>query len=189
MSRFSDDGESELPYEFWQQAAKRAVHGSRGQQALRDLEAALLAMPEKRLLYSAISNGKDCGCALGVLAAHKQVQTTGCSWSEAFARLPFGDDDWNETVRLGVQFGLRKTVASLFAEWNDEGIGKLTPEYGILRSAELTDEQRYDMVLAKVREQMRRSDLVPSYWVSPLWASASQTASREESSSAEEGAA
>lgn len=57
MSRFCDDYyEPEFPnqYDLWSANVKRALSGKRGQKALKELRAALLALPEKRLISGAL---------------------------------------------------------------------------------------------------------------------------------------
>lgn len=59
MSRFSDYDDDYSPEAIlargrWYNNARRALKGKRGRQALRDLRAALLALPEPRLISSAV---------------------------------------------------------------------------------------------------------------------------------------
>lgn len=59
MSRFSDyddeyDPDTVLAQGRWYNNARRALKGKRGRQALRDLREALLALPEPRLISSAV---------------------------------------------------------------------------------------------------------------------------------------
>lgn len=57
----------------WAGASKQALGSKRGQAALLELEAALLALPQKRLIYGHLfTNGEV--CALGALALHQGVQ-------------------------------------------------------------------------------------------------------------------
>ncbi len=61
MSRFSDDDGPEYnnAYELWQWNLIRALGSRRGQQALRDMREALLALPEKRLIARALCTVGD----------------------------------------------------------------------------------------------------------------------------------
>ncbi len=58
MSRYSnyddDSPEAVLAYGRWKVNARRALKGKRGRQALRDLREALLALPEPKLISSAL---------------------------------------------------------------------------------------------------------------------------------------
>ncbi|HDR9756466.1 TPA: hypothetical protein ACK3Q6_001657 [Burkholderia cepacia] len=66
MSRsgYSDDCEN---IELWRGAVTRAIRGKRGQALLRDLAAALDAMPEKRLITNELQAADGDFCTLGVL--------------------------------------------------------------------------------------------------------------------------
>lgn len=73
MSRFGE-GEEQFAgqYDLWQANAKRAIAGRRGQQALRDLEAALLELPSKRLIAGRLAHHGEV-CAIGALVAHRRA--------------------------------------------------------------------------------------------------------------------
>ncbi|UEP42710.1 hypothetical protein [Burkholderia sp. B21-005] len=66
MSRsgYSDDCEN---VELWRMAVRNAIRGKRGQSLLRDLAAALDAMPEKRLITAELQDADGDFCTLGVL--------------------------------------------------------------------------------------------------------------------------
>ncbi|WP_131753551.1 hypothetical protein [Burkholderia vietnamiensis] len=66
MSRsgYSDDCEN---IELWRTAVRNAIRGKRGQVLLRDLAAALDAMPEKRLITNELQDADGDFCTLGVL--------------------------------------------------------------------------------------------------------------------------
>lgn len=77
MSRFDYDGDGDgLPYWLWESNVSRALGGRRGQQALAEMEAALLALPEPKLVegHLAIDGGV---CAIGAYVAHKKAQAEG----------------------------------------------------------------------------------------------------------------
>ena len=62
MSRFREgdyEGEPEeiLAQGRWEHNARRALKGKRGRKALADLRAALLALPEPRLIEGALQDG------------------------------------------------------------------------------------------------------------------------------------
>jgi hypothetical protein len=68
MSRsgYTDCDDSSYPLDFYRHTVDRSIRGKRGQAFLRDLLAALDAMPEKRLIaHELIENGQVCtlGCA------------------------------------------------------------------------------------------------------------------------------
>src|SRR6185369_14922087 len=61
MTRFSDDYDWDFGrYMLWEQAVTNAMSGRRGQAALRDLEEALVALPEKRLVDTLCKDGEVC---------------------------------------------------------------------------------------------------------------------------------
>lgn len=71
MSRFDDDGEG-MPWELWERVVSQALAGRKGQAALADLEAALIALPEPKLIRDHLA--ADGGvCAVGAYVAHKQA--------------------------------------------------------------------------------------------------------------------
>lgn len=74
MSRFGEGDGEEFPgqYDLWRANAKRAINGRRGQEALQDLESALLALPAKRLIAGHLAHRGEV-CAIGALVAHRRV--------------------------------------------------------------------------------------------------------------------
>lgn len=76
MTRFGGDYEEQFPGqgELWEANLRRALSGRRGQAALRDLETALLEMPEKKIIRGKIADRRGQVCAVGLLALHRRVQ-------------------------------------------------------------------------------------------------------------------
>jgi hypothetical protein len=62
-----DDGEDSLAHGRWRGAVKSAINGKRGQAFLRELAAALDAMPEKFLVAGELETEEGCLCTLGVI--------------------------------------------------------------------------------------------------------------------------
>lgn len=60
----------------WRGAVAAAVRGARGQQLLRELAAALDAMPDKRLIADQLQEGGEY-CALGALGAARGMDMAG----------------------------------------------------------------------------------------------------------------
>lgn len=91
----------------WRGAVAKATNGARGQKLLRELLAALDAMPEKRLIANQLeSNGEV--CALGCLGRAKRIQmqeidpddyekvAAAFDIAHALAQeIVFMNDDWN----------------------------------------------------------------------------------------------
>lgn len=72
MTRFRDE-EDGIPWEMWETIVSRALIGKRGQEVLAGMEAALLALPEKKLIRSHLV--LDGGvCAIGAYAASKRAE-------------------------------------------------------------------------------------------------------------------
>ena len=62
-----DDGDDPLAFGRWRGAVKSAISGKRGQTFLRELAAALDAMPEKVLVAGELQDEDGCLCTLGVI--------------------------------------------------------------------------------------------------------------------------
>ena len=145
MSRFYDDGDWDYGrWELWEQATSRALAGKRGQAALRDLEQALLALPEKRLVEGYIAKDGEV-CAVGALVLAKRC-AAGESRAAVLAELerlsdPEGDYAADVTASLGRKYGrMAYAMAWRIAELNDEDCRGATPEW------------RYEYVLNWVRK-------------------------------------
>lgn len=189
MSRGGDYGDDESwPNEgaFWWANAQRALRGRRGRKALAELREALLMLPEKRLVHSAVSTvslkawaddlpdtvtsmrwggemyerpnyvkaealerceTEGVGvCAVGAYLLRKRVLELGEQPDEAMRALPSVSDiegyGLDETVTLGAEAGLTRTLAWLLADQNDETYGSCTPE------------ERYERFLAWIDKQL-----------------------------------
>ncbi len=146
MSRFSDDFDEDFYNQqaLYAQATKNALAGKRGQAALKELAEALLALPEKKLLEGQLYNEKDEVCAVGAMAVHRKMKK-GMTRAEAVAELSkkYGDD-CHSTIDCGMaDVGLLGCLAAEFAYINDEEACASTPE------------ERYEIVLKWVREQIK----------------------------------
>lgn len=157
MSRFEDDdydGE-DFPNQaaLWQANAERALKGKRGRRALRDLRAALLALPEPRLIAGAlctvnparraegrthpdwlladIAEKGEGVCAGGALLWHLRVKG-GMDPIAAFDSLPTLEDDnhsgWESADLIAHEAGLARPLAVEIAFRNDETYLRMTPE-------------------------------------------------------------
>src|SRR6185369_15483645 len=71
--RISYSDEEEVPGQFalWQANCRRSLQGKAGQAALRELEVALLALPDKRLIAHKMIDAEGDVCAIGALAKYK----------------------------------------------------------------------------------------------------------------------
>lgn len=126
---------------LWEANQERSLRGRRGQAALRELESALLALPEKRLIADELENERGEVCAVGALAKYKGHENPMIGDA-------FGDNDElsvNEgeiervTVQLAEEMGMPHLVALAVVYQNDDSYVIVTPE------------QRYDKVLRWAR--------------------------------------
>lgn len=157
MSRFGDDADYDydpVRQRLWDANYERALKGKRGRKALTDLRAALLALPERKLIDGAlctVNPGRrhpgdritrfefeelieDKGpgvCAVGALLWHRKVKA-GMDPAEAFDSLPTMpdyDSDLLDTAQLAVrEAGLAFPLAWMLAYRNDEMLDGQTPE-------------------------------------------------------------
>lgn len=155
-SRFNyDSGDwEEANYYLWAANVRRAIEGRRGQLALRELEAALLALPEKRLISGALCHEGQV-CALGALGVYKRMQQ-GATREEALAWVwehtpHYSDGEIMEytavdTADFGkAHLGLTYVLAWHIAQENDEHDAFTGPQ---------TPEQRYEWMLRWVRREL-----------------------------------
>lgn len=142
MSRFDDYCDEEFPnqHALWERAQKLALSGKRGRQVLRELEEALLAMPEKRLISGYLCRG-GAVCALGALAVKRKVDL-GLARPDALGRVEAdmagrmaseGLDLEDETAHNTIDYarhelGMRPALASAIAFQNDESAYRVSPE-------------------------------------------------------------
>jgi len=157
MSRFEDDdydGE-DFPNQaaLWQANAERALKGKRGRRALRDLRAALLALPEPRLIAGALctvnpakrAEGRadpdwlladiaEMGegvCAGGAPLWHLKVKS-GMDPIAAFDSLPTLEESnhsgWESADLIAHEAGLARPLAVEIAFRNDERFDDMSPE-------------------------------------------------------------
>lgn len=108
----------------WRGAVKSAVRGKRGQAMLKEMLAALDAMPEKKLVSNILQDEYDanCVCALGALG-----RSRGMDMSQL-------DPEDRETV--AAKFDVAHALACEIMWENDEGAGyrsKETPEQRFVR--------------------------------------------------------
>lgn len=129
----------------WEHNVRTTFRGKRGQTMLAELEEALVAMPEHRLIFGdivrptlrCINDEGDLetvveACAIGAFALHKGITVVDIQ------RLYSPDDD--STAELGKLCGMSYTMAWRIGQENDDW-PKLTPE------------QRWEHIVKWVHEQ------------------------------------
>lgn len=143
---------------LWEANMERSISGRKGQAALRRVEAALLALPEKKLAANALETDDGTVCALAALAKYEHYQGSLALPSPPADENDYaGWDEWDaegseqvEEAMLNLAAGLRvpKLVAMAIIERNDEDAWH--------RNA-LTPERRYERVLSWVQQKIQRT--------------------------------
>ena len=139
MSRsgYSDDDDGDGRIAMWRGQVASAIRGKRGQKFLRDLAAALDAMPEKRLIKQEFECETGV-CALGALGKARGIDLTKLD--------PEDDCDTRKAARM---FDIADQLALEVVYENDEGYWGREPE---------TDEQRWVRMRKWVGGLIRETD-------------------------------
>jgi hypothetical protein len=117
----------------WRGAVNSAIKGARGQKFLRELLAALDAMPEKRLIANELE-ADGSYCTLGVIAKQRGMDT---------------NIDPYDTETLANRLGIAEAMVKEIVFENDERPWNYRTE---------TPEQRYERMRAWVVEQIKFVD-------------------------------
>lgn len=142
---YTDDEDFPGQFFLWQANCGRSLRSFAGQLALRGLESALLALPERKLIYGAFADQHGV-CAIGALAEAIQAQR-GVDRNVAHYELSTLDPEDNEAAtQLAETLQIPRLVAWKIVEVND-----ITYERA-------TEEARYAGVLAWVREQLHSAE-------------------------------
>jgi hypothetical protein len=143
MSRsgYTDDYD-DADIAMWRGQVVSAIRGKRGQAFLRDLLAALEALPDKRLIAGHME--KDgCVCATGALGKARGVDMT------AIDKLVEAEDDYDSDLvgyAVARAFDIAQPLAREVLFMNDEGSWYWVPE---------SDEQRYERMVKWVKSKIR----------------------------------
>ena len=157
---YSEDEDYPGQFGLWQANCRRSLQGKVGQAALRELESALLALPDKRLIANKMIDSEGDVCAIGALARYKG--------RDILAEPHVGDEDEfegdGEMEEIGMELGMPRLVAWKVVELNDiqlTGSNLVTCEGPYRWPAEkpkvwvpITPEVRYERVLAWTRRQL-----------------------------------
>lgn len=156
---WDDDEKWMLNHGRWEKNSRTTLESKRGQRALREIEAALLALPEPRLAYETFhkverdESGKETvqACVLGAYAAHKGVEIPDS----------LNGEDYEYRSSLTGQTYQEHTTcpAEETASWAEKNLGlAFTLAWNLVelndREGE-TPEQRYERVLAYVRAHIK----------------------------------
>jgi len=129
----------------WRGAVASAIKGKKGQALLKEMEAALLALPEKRLCVGWTNPEAGEVCALGAVALKRKMDA-GKHRVDATAEL---EREFHEDVaaeEVSGEFGIAEALAKEITYVNDEhGPYNATPE------------ERYEYMLKWVRENIKQT--------------------------------
>lgn len=145
MSRhgYTDDCDDNWANICWRGQVASAIRGKRGQAFLNELEAALLALPVKRLCRGVLSTGDDV-CALGAVAAQREIKKGANSLDEAMQKIkqedPSALDAEDTAADMDIATQLAQEIMFINDEWGYHG---------------LSPEERYAIVLEWVRKQIK----------------------------------
>lgn len=125
--RFSEDEDYQNAAILWEANQERSLKSRKGQAALRRLEAALLALPEPKLISDAIeADGLVCG--LGALAKHEHyegsLELPEASWNDWGS----GPEVEDAMLALAKALDVPKLVAVAIIHENDDDWNVATPE-------------------------------------------------------------
>lgn len=109
MSRsgYVDDYDEDGTGGLWRGAVMRAIRGKRGQGALREIAAALDAMPVKELAAESLVTEGGEFCTLGALGNARGLDMS-----------RIDPDDWEA---VAAAFGIAPSLVREIVYWNDEG--------------------------------------------------------------------
>lgn len=146
---YSEDEDFNNQALLWEANQERCIRGRKGQAALYELEAALLALPEKRLITDELENAAGDVCAIGALARFKGKDNPRVVYDSGQPTLANGEilpDEVEEaTLDTARELGVPRLVALAVVRENDDD------NYYPIAT---TPEQRYEKVLGWTREAL-----------------------------------
>lgn len=115
MSRsgYSEDCDDTWEFIRWRGAVASSIRGKRGQAFLREMLAALDALPEKKLIANELETGGDV-CALGAVGIARKLDMSAL--------------DPEDTHTVADAFGIAHPLAAEIVYENDEAFYRDTPE-------------------------------------------------------------
>lgn len=151
---YTDEEERPGQFALWDANCRRSMRGRSGQRELRELEAALLALPEKRLIRGSLTDDEGGVCAIACYAKHKGLDLS-----------KFDPED--ESDEVGIAGGMPRLVAWAIVALNDVTLDTIWEvahgpiqlghghyKGGIPLIREMTPEERYERVLVWVRARL-----------------------------------
>lgn len=142
MSRvsYAEETDDVLAYGRWARAVKSAINGKRGQAALRELEAALVALPTKRLIDGDLCREGDV-CLIGAALIYRRM-IGGRTYCQAYDEIERRWAECETEDAAADELGMRRALSITLIEVNDE------------RLLEFEPDQRYVAALAWVRRHL-----------------------------------
>lgn len=152
MSRhgYSDDCDDNLSLGRWRGWVASAIRGRRGQAFLKEMLAALDALPEKRLVAEDLETADGAVCALGAVGKARGVDMK-----------PIDPEDYG---RVAVTFGIAEPMAQEIMYVNDEVHDEWVEAYGpprygrnqmVYARIPVTPEKRFEVVRGWIVKQLR----------------------------------
>jgi hypothetical protein len=151
---YCDEEERPGQFALWDANCRRSIKGKTGQRELRELETALLALTEKRLIRDSLTDDGGGVCAIACYAKHKGVDIS-----------KFDPED--ESDEVGIAAGMPSLVAWKVVALNDIVLdtvwevahGPIERGHGVYKGGiplirDMTPEERYVAVLKWVRSQL-----------------------------------
>lgn len=151
---YSDEEDWPGQFALWDANCRRSIKGKVGQQELRELKAALLAMPEKRLIRDALVNEDGECCAIAAYGRHKGLDLSKFD--------PEYDSD-----EVGIAGGMPRLVAWKIVALNDIEFdtvwevahGPIQRGHGIYKGGiplirDVTPEERWQRMLSWINKQL-----------------------------------
>lgn len=140
-SNYTDDESYPGQFAMWRGQVNSAIRGRRGQSFLKDLLAALDAMPEKRLIKNDLVRGGEV-CTIGALG-----RVRGIDMSKI---------DVEDPEQVAAAFGIAHQLASEIEYWNDENDYRWeTDAAGKHQRIEETPEERWTRMRAYIASQIK----------------------------------
>lgn len=103
------DEDDDNTHGLWRGAVERAIFGKRGQAFLREMGAALDAMPVKELVADDVVRSDGKVCAIGAVALARKVDVSSL--------------DITDQEEVGKTFGIARSLAAEIAYENDDDFG------------------------------------------------------------------
>jgi hypothetical protein len=122
----------------WRGRVKSAIRGKRGQAFLRELAAAMDAMPEKKLIANELINEVGECCTIGVVCKARGIDVSKI--------------DYEDGKQVGAAVGIAESMAREIEYENDEHLGVYSPDEH--RFLPETPEQRWTRMRKWVEEKL-----------------------------------